>query len=99
MDFRGFMEMNKTGYPVIYDVTHSLQRPAASGNISGGQPEYVKQMALAAIATGTLSGLFIETHPQPKKALSDAQSMLPMEQTEDLLQAIKTMEETVKTIY
>ncbi len=99
VDFRSFMDMHKTGYPVIYDATHSLQRPAASGNISGGQPEYVKQMSLAATATGTLSGLFIETHPQPEKALSDAQSMLPLNQMEDLLRGVKRMEETLSAIY
>jgi len=97
VDFRSFMDMYKTGYPVIYDATHSLQRPSASGNISGGQPEYVKQMSMAAVATGTLSGLFIETHPEPKKALSDAQSMLPIDQMEDLLLGIKRIEQaTIK---
>lgn len=99
VDFRSFMDMKKTGYPVIYDATHSLQRPAASGTVSGGQPEYVKQMSLAATATGTLSGLFIETHPQPEKALSDAQSMLPMNQMEDLLRAVKRIEETLNDIF
>ncbi len=99
VDFRSFMDMHKTGYPIIYDATHSLQRPAASGNISGGQPEYVKQMSLAATATGTLSGLFIETHPQPEKALSDAQSMLPLDQMKDLLQGVKRIEEALSAIY
>ena len=96
VDFRAFMDMHQTGYPVIYDATHSLQRPSASGSVSGGQPEYVKQMAMAAAATGTLSGLFIETHPDPSSALSDAQSMLPMEQIEDLIVAVKKIEQTLK---
>ncbi len=99
VDFRSFMDMHKTGYPVIYDATHSLQRPASAGNISGGQPEYVKQMSMAATATGTLSGLFIETHPQPEKALSDAQSMLPLKQMENLLHSVKRIEETLSAIY
>ena len=92
VDFRSFMEMRKTGYPVIYDATHSLQKPSASGGVSGGQPEYVKQMSMAAAATGAVDGLFIETHPNTKEALSDAQSMLPMDQLKDLLTAVKKIE-------
>lgn len=92
VDFRSFMDMQKIGYPVIYDATHSLQRPSAAGSVSGGQPEYVIQMASAAVATGTLSGLFIETHPDPLHALSDGQSMLPMDQMELLLSRMKQLE-------
>lgn len=86
VDFRNFMEMKQAGYPVIYDVTHSLQRPAAEGNVSGGQPEYVMQMASAAIATGMVDGLFIETHPDPAKALSDGKSMLNLDELEKVLE-------------
>ncbi|MDA3886661.1 MAG: 3-deoxy-8-phosphooctulonate synthase [Candidatus Delongbacteria bacterium] len=86
VDFRNFMEMKLAGYPVIYDVTHSLQRPAAEGNVSGGQPEYVMQMASAAIATGAVDGLFIETHPDPSKALSDGKSMLNLDELEKVLE-------------
>ncbi|MCK4980713.1 MAG: 3-deoxy-8-phosphooctulonate synthase, partial [Candidatus Delongbacteria bacterium] len=85
VDFRNFMDMKKIGYPVIYDVTHSLQRPAGEGNVSGGQPEYVMQMASAAIATGMVDGLFIETHPDPSKALSDGKSMLNLDKLEEVL--------------
>ncbi len=85
VDFRGFMEMSEYGYPVIYDVTHSLQRPAALGNVSGGQPEYVKQMAKAAMATGVVNGFFIETHDDLKNAKSDAKAMLPLDQLESVL--------------
>jgi 2-dehydro-3-deoxyphosphooctonate aldolase (KDO 8-P synthase) len=96
VDFRAFMDMHKTGYPIIYDATHSLQRPSVSGTVSGGQPEYVKQMSMAAVATGTLSGLFIETHPNPSQALSDAQSMLPLDEIEDLLVQVKKIEQISK---
>jgi len=95
VDFRSFMDMQQTGYPVIYDATHSLQRPSASGKISGGQPEYVKQMSMAAVATGSLSGLFIETHPDPPNALSDAQSMLPTGDMEDILRSIKRLQQAI----
>lgn len=88
VDFRGFMDMKSLDYPVIYDVTHSLQRPAVHGTVSGGQPEYVKQMAMAAMATGVVDGLFIETHPDPAKALSDGKSMLPLAEMEDLLLSV-----------
>ena len=92
VDFRSFMDMQQIGYPVIYDATHSLQRPSAGGTVSGGQPEYVIQMASAAVATATLSGLFIETHPDPLNALSDAQSMLPLSKMEALLFRVKQLE-------
>lgn len=84
VDFRGFSVMNKMDFPVIYDVTHSLQQPSV-GKVSGGNPEYAAMMAKAAIATGMVKGLFIETHPDPLKAKSDAKSMLPMEELPKLL--------------
>jgi 2-dehydro-3-deoxyphosphooctonate aldolase (KDO 8-P synthase) len=86
VDFRSFAIMKQIGFPVIYDVTHSLQKP--SQNItSGGTPEYAQVMAKAAIATGRVSGLFIETHPNPEDALSDANSMLPIDELPQLLDA------------
>lgn len=99
VDFRSFMDMQKIGYPVIFDATHSLQRPSAAGGVSGGQPEYVKQMAMAAVATGAVNGLFIETHPNPKEALSDAQSMLPLGQLEELLIQVQKVNELVNSFY
>lgn len=78
VDFRSFSIMEAFGYPVVYDVTHSLQLPA-SGKNSGGNPEFAPMLAAAAIATQKVSGLFLETHPQPEKALSDAASMLPLD--------------------
>ncbi|MCK5050993.1 MAG: 3-deoxy-8-phosphooctulonate synthase [Candidatus Cloacimonetes bacterium] len=86
VDFRSFAIMKQLGYPVIYDVTHSLQRP--SQNItSGGTPQYIELMAKAALATGKVDGLFIETHPNPEVALSDASSMLPLNELPKLLDA------------
>jgi 2-dehydro-3-deoxyphosphooctonate aldolase (KDO 8-P synthase) len=79
VDFRGFVRMKETGCPVIYDVTHSLQRPAGLGNVSGGEPALAGVMARAAAAV-PVDGLFIETHPRPEEALSDGASMLPFDQ-------------------
>ena len=84
VDFRSFVIMRETGYPVIYDVTHSLQLPGASGGVSGGQPQFVIPMARAAMAMG-IDGLFVETHPEPSKALSDASSMLALDSMGELL--------------
>ncbi|MDY0318571.1 MAG: 3-deoxy-8-phosphooctulonate synthase [Candidatus Cloacimonadaceae bacterium] len=84
VDFRGFATMSKIGYPVIYDLTHSLQRPS-SGVSTGGNPEFAPMMARAAIATAMISGLFIECHPEPQKALSDAATMLPLTDMEPIL--------------
>lgn len=84
VDFRSFAVMKQLNYPVIYDVTHSLQQPSI-GNVSGGTPELVPMMARAALATGMVDGLFIETHPNPIEALSDSQSMLPLDRIADVL--------------
>jgi 2-dehydro-3-deoxyphosphooctonate aldolase (KDO 8-P synthase) len=84
VDFRSFPILRELRYPVVYDVTHSLQRPSV-GRTSGGSPEYAGMMARAAIATGMVDGLFVETHPAPMEALSDAASMLPLAEMPDFL--------------
>ena len=84
VDFRGFPRMRATGCPVIYDVTHSLQRPAGLGDVSGGEPELAGMMARAAAAV-PVDGLFIETHPRPDEALSDGASMLPFDRFAELV--------------
>ena len=84
VDFRSFAIMKQLGYPVIYDVTHSLQRPSQN-KTSGGTPQFAKMMAKAALATGKVDALFIETHPNPEKALSDASTMLPLDELPELL--------------
>jgi len=86
VDFRSFAIMKQLGYPVVYDVTHSLQRPSQN-RTSGGTPQYIELMAKAALATGMVDGLFIETHPNPAEALSDASSMLPLNELPELLDA------------
>lgn len=88
VDFRSIPKMKETGFPVVFDGTHSLQKPNSSSGVTGGQPEYISTMCKAAIATGS-NGLFIETHPNPKNALSDGANMLPLDQMEELLTACK----------
>jgi len=95
IDFRSFAIMKAFGYPVIYDVTHSLQQPSVGG-VSGGTPQYAKMMAKAAIATGMVNGLFIETHPKPEIAKSDSKSMLPLAEIPELLDECKIIYETIK---
>ena len=75
--------MRQAGFPVIFDATHSVQRPSV-GAQSGGQPEFIPALARAAAATG-IDGLFLETHPSPKDALSDAATQLPLHEFETLL--------------
>jgi 2-dehydro-3-deoxyphosphooctonate aldolase (KDO 8-P synthase) len=77
VDFRSFAIMRQYQFPVIYDVTHSLQKPSIAGT-SGGTPEFASMMARAAMATGMVNGLFIETHPHPEEAISDSSSMLQL---------------------
>lgn len=84
VDFRSFAIMKKLGYPVVYDVTHSLQMPSQN-TVSGGTPQYAQMMAKAACATGEVDGLFIETHSNPAKALSDQASMLALDKLPELL--------------
>jgi 2-dehydro-3-deoxyphosphooctonate aldolase (KDO 8-P synthase) len=84
VDFRSFSIMAQYGYPLVYDVTHSLQKPSL-GKTSSGDPGFASLMAKAAIATGKVKGLFIETHPEPAQAKSDAGSMLPLSQLGSLL--------------
>jgi 2-dehydro-3-deoxyphosphooctonate aldolase (KDO 8-P synthase) len=79
--------MRATGCPVVFVVTHSLQRPGGLGTASGGEPALAAMMARAAAAV-PVDGFFIETHPEPKKALSDAASMLPLDQLETLLRDV-----------
>jgi 2-dehydro-3-deoxyphosphooctonate aldolase (KDO 8-P synthase) len=84
VDFRGIPEMQSFGYPVIMDATHSLQQPNQASGVSGGLPQLIETVAKAAIAVGA-DGLFIETHPEPHKALSDGANMLPLDLLESLL--------------
>ena len=87
IDFRSLLIMKQTGLPVVFDATHSLQLPGAGGGVSSGQPEYIIPLARAAAAVG-IDGLFVETHPEPSKALSDAGAMLPLQKMEELLESV-----------
>ncbi len=83
VDFRSFSMMAQTGHPVIFDATHSVQRPSA-GVQSGGNREFIPSLARAAAASG-INGLFFETHPDPQRAMSDAATQLPLDQVQDFL--------------
>lgn len=84
VDFRGIPEMQQFGYPVVMDATHSLQQPNQASGVAGGLPQLISTIASAAIAVGA-DGLFIETHPNPAFALSDASNMLCLDLLENLL--------------
>jgi 2-dehydro-3-deoxyphosphooctonate aldolase (KDO 8-P synthase) len=94
-DMRGLVVMRETGCPVVFDATHSVQQPGGQGSKSGGQREFVPVLARAAIASG-VDGLFMETHPDPEKALSDGPNAWPMGQMERLLSTLKRIDDTVK---
>lgn len=87
IDFRGIPIMKSFSYPVVLDITHSLQQPNQSSGISGGKPEMIETIAKAGIAVGA-DGIFIETHPDPSKALSDGSNMLKLDFLEELLQKL-----------
>lgn len=95
VDMRSLAIMRDTNCPVIFDATHSVQLPGGKGTASGGQREFVPVLARAAIAAG-VSGLFMETHPDPDKALSDGPNAWPMSQMFQLLQVLKEIDFTVK---
>jgi 2-dehydro-3-deoxyphosphooctonate aldolase (KDO 8-P synthase) len=90
-DFRGLPIMAETGYPVVFDATHSVQQPGGKGTSSGGQREYVPVLARAAVAVG-VSALFIETHQDPDTAPSDGPNMIPIDQLGPLLSQLKRLE-------
>ncbi len=96
VDMRNLVTMGQFKYPVIFDATHSVQLPSASDGKSGGQPQFISPLAQAAMATGHLSGLFLEVHPEPEKALSDASSMLDLPSFRNLLKRSLDIFEIVK---
>ena len=87
VDMRSFPIMRKLGYPVVFDVTHSVQLPGGEGKSSGGQPEFIEPLARAGVAAG-VDGLFLEVHDNPAKALSDGTNALPLAQFRPLLEKI-----------
>lgn len=94
-DMRGLAIMAETGCPVVFDATHSVQLPGGLGERSGGQREYVPLLARAAVAAG-VSGLFMETHPDPDKALSDGPNAMPLGEIEPLLAKLQAIDALVK---
>jgi len=94
-DMRSLMIMRDTGCPVVFDATHSVQLPGGQGTSSGGQREFVPVLARAAVASG-VAGLFMETHPNPKKALSDGPNAWPLKLMKPLLEVLKALDATVK---
>lgn len=90
VDMRSFPIMKKTGYPVVFDVTHSIQIPGGLGHASGGQPEFIEPLARAGVAAG-VDGIFLETHDNPAVALSDGPNALPLEQLPALLTKLKEL--------
>jgi 2-dehydro-3-deoxyphosphooctonate aldolase (KDO 8-P synthase) len=90
-DMRSLAVMRETGCPVVFDATHSVQLPGGQGSSSGGQREFIPVLARAAIAVG-VSGLFMETHPDPDKALSDGPNAFPLAQIESLLTTLRELD-------
>ncbi|MGE0371338.1 MAG: 3-deoxy-8-phosphooctulonate synthase [Gammaproteobacteria bacterium] len=94
-DMRGLAVMRETGCPVVFDATHSVQQPGGRGASSGGQREFVPVLARAAVAAG-VSGLFMETHPDPERALSDGPNAWPLGRMEELLRTLCALDAVVK---
>jgi 2-dehydro-3-deoxyphosphooctonate aldolase (KDO 8-P synthase) len=94
VDFRNITWMKAMGYPVIMDITHSLQQPNQSSGVTGGLPDMIETIAKAAIAVGA-DGLFIETHPRPKEAKSDGANMLPIQLLEPLLEKLMKIRKAI----
>ena len=95
-DMRSLSIMRNTKCPVVFDATHSVQQPGGQGDRSGGQSEFVPLLARAAVSCG-ISGIFMETHPNPKAALSDGPNAVPLKQMEGLLELLKELDGFVKS--
>jgi 2-dehydro-3-deoxyphosphooctonate aldolase (KDO 8-P synthase) len=95
VDMRSFPILQKLGYPVIYDVTHSVQLPGGEGKSSGGQPEFIEPLARAGVAAG-IDGVFLEVHDNPSKALSDGTNALPLDRLSGLLSRLTELDSLVR---
>jgi 2-dehydro-3-deoxyphosphooctonate aldolase (KDO 8-P synthase) len=93
-DMRSLLVMREYGYPVVFDATHSVQRPGGAGDYSGGDGRWAPALARAAVATGC-DGLFIETHVRPEKALSDKENAIPLSVLRGLWRQLKAIDEVV----
>jgi len=94
-DMRSLIVMRETGAPVVFDATHSVQMPGGGGKVSGGQREFVPTLARAAMAVG-IAGLFMETHPDPEKAMSDGPNSWPLDKMPLLLETLVAIDTTIK---
>jgi 2-dehydro-3-deoxyphosphooctonate aldolase (KDO 8-P synthase) len=97
VDYRGIPEMKKFGFPVVMDITHSLQQPNQESGVTGGRPDMIECVARAAVAVG-VDGLFVETHPEPMLAKSDGANMLRLDLLETMLQRLVKIRRTVMEI-
>ncbi|MGA8204191.1 MAG: 3-deoxy-8-phosphooctulonate synthase, partial [Woeseiaceae bacterium] len=95
-DMRSLPVLRQTGCPVVFDATHSVQLPGGRGSSSGGQRQFIPVLARAATAVG-VAGLFMETHPDPDKALSDGPNAWPLDRMQALLATLVEIDRTVKT--
>lgn len=95
VDYRGIKIMQKFGYPVVMDCTHAVQQPNQSSGVTGGMPEMIETISKAAIAVG-VDGLFIETHPEPAKALSDGANMLPLSSMKGLMEKLLKIHDAIR---
>lgn len=96
VDMRGLAAMRATGCPVVFDATHSVQLPGGGEGSSGGQREFIPTLARAAVGAG-VAGIFLETHPDPDKALCDGPNSLPLDRAGELLESLKAIDEAVKS--
>ena len=96
VDMTGLVELKKLGYPVVFDGTHSVQKPGGKGSSTGGNREYVKYLSRAAASIG-IDALFLETHPNPDHALSDGANMVKLDDIEELLKQVKYIDQYIKS--
>jgi 2-dehydro-3-deoxyphosphooctonate aldolase (KDO 8-P synthase) len=97
VDMRGLRIMAETGYPVIFDATHSVQLPGAAGAVSGGQPQFIEPLARAATAVG-IAGVFVEVHDRPERALSDGANALRLDRLAGFLKRVRAIDSLVKNL-
>jgi 2-dehydro-3-deoxyphosphooctonate aldolase (KDO 8-P synthase) len=97
VDMRGLVTMAETGYPVVFDATHSVQLPGSAGNSSGGQPQFIAPLARAAAAVG-IAGLFVEVHEEPQRALSDGANALRLDLLADLWDTLEQFDAIAKNV-
>ncbi len=95
VDMRSLVMLADLGYPVVFDATHSVQRMGGDSGVSGGAPRFIAPLARAAVATGAVSAVFIETHPDPEHALSDGSNMLPLKELEQMIRQLVSIVESI----